>query len=172
MTNNKSVFIGLGANLPSEIYGAPIKTLEASLKVLIKCGVQIVGQSRWYSTLSFPDPNQPRYLNGVVSVKTNLTPIELLNLLNTIEKQFGRVRTVKNAPRIIDLDLLAFGNTIRTDDPPLLPHPRLAERIFVLRPLIDIEPSWKHPLLGLSAKELIKNLSSTDGIRLFNETDE
>ena len=168
MKNSKSIFIGLGANLPSKVYGEPIKTLEASLRALKTSGIKIVGQSRWYSSLAFPDPHQPKYLNGVVSVRTDLTPKKLLNLLNKIEDQFGRVRTFRNAPRVIDLDLLAFGDTIRTDEPPLLPHPRLAERSFVLKPLSDIEPTWVHPLLGLSTNELIETLPESNDITLYN----
>ena len=156
------ILIGLGANLPSEKFGAPMKTLEAALEELESRGVRVVKRSRWYSSAALPISNQPRYLNAVVSVETKLSPNALLELLHIIERDFGRHRTVANAAREIDLDLLAYGDVIRSKILPILPHPRLADRAFVLRPICDIDPAWRHPLSGQSAVQLVAAVDEAD----------
>lgn len=148
------IFIGLGANLPSARFGPPKKTLEAALDELETHGVRVLKRSRWYSSAPVPPSGQPRYINAVVAVETDLEPGALLALLHAIEGDFGRQRTVSNAAREIDLDLLAYGDLISPQTPPFLPHPRLAERAFVLLPLCDIDPAWRHPQLGRSASDL------------------
>jgi len=148
------ILIGLGANLPSARFGPPKKTLEAALDELESHGVRVVQRSRWYSSAPVPPSGQPRYLNAVAAIETDLAPEALLALLHAIERDFGRQRTVSNAAREIDLDLLAYGDLISTDSPPILPHPRLVERAFVLLPLCDIDPAWRHPQLEQSASEL------------------
>ncbi|NKB50110.1 MAG: 2-amino-4-hydroxy-6-hydroxymethyldihydropteridine diphosphokinase, partial [Alphaproteobacteria bacterium] len=95
------------------------------------------------------------------AVETGLSPEDLLGLLHHIELEFGRQRTVTNAAREIDLDLLAYGDLIRRDASPILPHPRLAERAFVLRPICDIDPLWRHPQLDKSAQDLAAVLDDT-----------
>lgn len=163
-----TILIGLGANLPSERFGPPRKTLEAAIGVLGGHGVRVVQQSRWYSSAAYPASDQPRYVNAVIAVETKLAPEALLERLHDIERDFGRKRTIANAAREIDLDLLAFGDLIRTDSAPILPHPRLAERAFVLRPLCDIAPEWRHPQLGQSAAELAEAAGDKD-LRLCDE---
>lgn len=148
------ILIGLGANLPSERFGAPKATLKAALGELEKRGVRVVRRSRWYASAPVPPSAQPRYVNAVAIVETALSPEALLALLHAIEADFGRRRTVAGAAREIDLDLLAYDDLIRQESPPILPHPRLAERAFVLRPLCDIAPDWRHPQLHKSAREL------------------
>ena len=156
------ILVGLGANLPSDRFGPPRKTLEAALAALEDRGVRVVGRSRWYSSAPVPPSGQPRYVNAVAAVATDLSPDALLDMLHSIEREFGRSRTVANAARKIDLDLLAYGDLIRTQTPPLLPHPRLAERAFVIRPICDIDPAWRHPQLKRSAAELAGALESAD----------
>ena len=156
------ILIGLGANLPSEKFGAPMKTLEAALEELESRGVRVVKRSRWYSSAALPISDQPRYLNAVVSVETKLSPNALLELLHIIERDFGRHRTVANAAREIDLDLLAYEDVIRSKILPILPHPRLADRAFVLRPICDIDPDWRHPLSGQSAVQLVAAVDEAD----------
>jgi len=160
------ILIGLGANLPSERYGPPVATLEAALVALAGRGLEIVARSGWWESAPVPLSDQPWYVNGVVEVRTKLGPEDLLALLHGVEADFGRVRTVPNAPRILDLDLLAYGDALRAGtEPPLLPHPRLAERGFVLRPLAQIRPNWRHPLSGLTVAELIARLPADDLVR-------
>ena len=165
------ILIGLGANLPSSRFATPKMTLEAALKELESRGVHIVKRSRWYSSAPVPPSDQPRYVNAVAAVETDLLPEALLELLHAIEREFGRRRTVQNAAREIDLDLLAYGDLIRSQSPPLLPHPRLAERAFVLRPICDIDTAWRHPQLGLSARELAEAVAGSADVQLCDTVD-
>jgi len=165
------ILIGLGANLPSAQFGAPKRTLEAALEALENRGVRVVKRSRWYSSAPVPPSGQPRYINAVAAVETGLLPEALLDLLHAIENDFGRQRGERNAAREIDLDLLAYGDLISTQTPPILPHPRLAERAFVLRPLSDIDPAWRHPQSRQSAAELAEAAAEGADVELCDETD-
>jgi 2-amino-4-hydroxy-6-hydroxymethyldihydropteridine diphosphokinase len=148
------VLIGLGGNLPSRV-GAPRITLEAALAALEDGGVRILKRSSWYTSAPVPASDQPWYVNGVVSAETNLSPEAVLELLHSLETAFGRVREEKNGARTLDLYLLAYGNMIQTDKNPLLPHPRLQERAFVMVPLAEIAPEWRHPALNRNAVEIL-----------------
>ena len=152
------ILIGLGANLPSERYGSPRATLEAALGRLPASGVSALRLSPWYSTAPDPPSDQPRYVNAVAAVETELDPAALLAVLHRIEDEFGRVRGVPNAARMIDLDLLAYHNLVRSGPAPVLPHPRLAQRAFVLLPLADLAPGWRHPVSGKTVEQLIAEM--------------
>ncbi len=165
------ILIGLGANLSSERFGPPKKTLEAALDELENRGVHIVKRSQWYSSAPVPPSDQPRYVNAVAAVATDRSPEELLALLHAIEGDFGRRRTVANAAREIDLDLLAYDDLIRTKEAPFLPHPRLAERAFVVRPICDIDPDWRHPQLDLPAKDLAEELANSADVQLYESAE-
>ncbi len=151
------ILIGLGANLPTERYGAPRATLMAALAALGEAGVAVEARSPWYRSAPVPAGDQPWFVNAVAAVATRLGPAELLKLMHGIERDFGRVRREVNEPRPLDLDLLAYGDRIQAADP-VLPHPRLHQRGFVLLPLRDIAPRWRHPSLGLTVDELIARL--------------
>ena len=160
------ILIGLGANLPSPRHGPPVATLEAALVALARRGLQIAARSGWWESAPVPASDQPWYVNGVVEVRTELGPEKLLALLHRVEADFGRVRTVPNAPRLLDLDLLAYGTLVRFGpEPPLLPHPHLAERGFVLHPLAQIRANWRHPVTGLSVTEMIAQLPAGQPVR-------
>jgi 2-amino-4-hydroxy-6-hydroxymethyldihydropteridine diphosphokinase len=160
------ILIGLGANLPSPEHGPPVATLEAALAALASRGLRIRARSRWWESAPVPVSDQPWYVNGVIEVETSLAPEALLALLHEVEAGFGRLRSVPNAPRILDLDLLAYGSLVREGSaPPLLPHPRMAERAFVLHPLAEIRPGWRHPATGLGLPQLIARLSSDQIVR-------
>lgn len=148
------IFVALGANLPSPIHGDPRATLEAALGALGQAGLTVAARSAWYETAPVPVSDQPWYVNGVAAIETALGPVALLETLHRIEAAFGRVRDAVNAPRVLDLDLLAHGDLISTGWP-LLPHPRLHERAFVLRPLADVAPDWRHPRLGLDIPAML-----------------
>lgn len=150
------ILIAMGANLPS-VAGPPQQTLEAALAALAEAGIALERRSAWYRSAPSPAGDQPWYVNGVVSVATRLAPVELLGLLHRVEARFGRVRRQRNEPRVLDLDLLDYNGKLRQETP-VLPHPRLHERAFVLLPLADIAPDWRHPASGASLAALIAAL--------------
>jgi len=166
-TGKPGIYVGLGANLPSPRHGPPKATLEAALAALAARGIAILKRSRWYESAPVPRSDQPWFVNAVIEVKTDLAPRDLLAQLNEIEAVFGRARAQANAPRIIDLDLLAYGETVNPGPtPPVLPHPRMATRAFVLLPLQEVAPHWRHPSLGRDIDSLIADLPSGQEIRL------
>jgi 2-amino-4-hydroxy-6-hydroxymethyldihydropteridine diphosphokinase len=165
------IFIGIGANLTSPEYGDPRATCGAALAALVAPraagGITIAQRSQWYKSAPVPASDQPWFVNAVVLVKTALDPDRLIDLLLQTEQSFGRHRAEKNDPRILDLDLLAYGEmVIGGEGPgdvggtpnPTVPHPRLHERAFVLLPLRDIAPDWRHPVLDLGIHAMIEAL--------------
>ncbi len=153
------ILIGIGANLPSPRFGDPVATCEAAVAALGVAGVVPLRVSRWYRSAPVPVSDQPWFVNGLALVESDLPPEELLAILHGIERDFGRVRQVRNEARVIDLDLLAHGARIsRPGEVPVLPHPRLAERAFVLLPLVEIAPDWRHPASGEDARTLAARL--------------
>ena len=157
------ILIALGANLPSEA-GPPAKTIGAALASLKNRGVEIAAQSCLYQTTAWPDPTDPAFINAVAALRTPLQPTALMGLLHQVETSFGRKRSVPNAPRTLDIDLLDYEGRIAAADP-ILPHPRLQERAFVLVPLKEIAPAWRHPLSGRTAQELLDFLSNPGMVR-------
>lgn len=154
----KPILIGLGGNLPSKRFGAPVTTLTAAVARLTELGVRVIARSRWYESSPVPASGQPNFVNAVVSVATKLEPAPLLALLHRIEEEFGRVRGVRNAARVLDLDLIAYRNLVNHNGTPQLPHPAMHLRAFVLLPLSEIAPRWVHPWLNQSVDELIAEL--------------
>ena len=158
------ILLGLGANLPSDV-GPPVATLAAALDALGAEGVRLVRRSRWYRSPPVPPSAQPSYANGVALVETTRQPADLLALLHRIEARFGRVRGEANAARSLDLDLLDYeGRVSIAGETPVLPHPRLHERAFVLLPLRDVAPDWRHPRLGRTIADLLTAIGETPEI--------
>ena len=160
------ILVGLGANLTSPTHGSPRLTCEAALVQLSDAGVGIEARSRWYESAPVPPSDQPWFVNGVARLSTAMGPAALLALLHDIERCLGRVRAAPNAARTIDLDLLAHGDRLSDGGGgPMLPHPRLAERAFVLVPLAEVAPGWRHPGTGLSVEEMLAALPAGQEIR-------
>jgi 2-amino-4-hydroxy-6-hydroxymethyldihydropteridine diphosphokinase len=153
------IVIGLGANLSSPRHGGPQGACEAALDALRAAGVAVLRRSRWYRSAPMPVSDQPWFVNAVVEVETRLSAAELLDLLHRIEREMGRQRRVPNEARVIDLDLLIYGETVSgAGETPVLPHPRLAERAFVVLPLAELAPDWCHPQTGQSLAEMAQAL--------------
>ena len=157
------ILIALGANLPSSA-GPPMATLTAALAGLAEQGVEILAVSSFYETPAWPDPAEPAFINAVAEIRTALPPAALLALLHKVEDAFGRVRARLNAPRSLDLDLLDYDGLV-TDQGLTLPHPRIAERGFVLVPLAEIAPGWQHPVTGAQAGDLASALPDPGGVK-------
>jgi 2-amino-4-hydroxy-6-hydroxymethyldihydropteridine diphosphokinase len=156
------ILIGLGANLPSRA-GQPADTLKRALGELERQGVEIRAISGFYQTPAWPNAADPAFVNAVAAVKTGLQPVELLMLLHGVETDLGRLRSAPNAPRTLDLDLLDYDGHVTAGPPLTLPHPRIAERSFVLVPLHDVAPGWRHPVTGQGFPELLDALPDRNG---------
>ncbi len=150
---------------------------------MAQAGVRVEAISRWYRTSPVPASDQPSYVNGVARVATDFDPQGLLSALLGIERQLGRERGDINAPRVIDLDLLAYDDVVSQGsapgsaqgsaprsaqgpgvaEAPVLPHPRLHQRAFVLLPIRDIAPGWRHPATGQGLDALIDALGAGRG---------
>lgn len=155
----EKVLIGFGSNV-----GEPLRTcLEAveRLKALHP-RFRVCGVSPMYRTKPVGPVQQDWFVNGVILAETSLGPHELFTLLQGLERQFGRVRARRWGPRTLDLDILAHGDRVVHLPDLTIPHPRLQERLFVLAPLADIDPSWIHPVLKTSAAEMLGNLLASD----------
>ncbi len=164
------IFIGLGGNLQSPEFGPPESTLKAVLAALPEVGVTVVRRSGFWRSAPAPASDQPWYVNAVAEIATTFDAVALLAALHGLETRFGRVRRALNEARVVDLDLLDFHGLIRDVDqgPPELPHPRMAGRNFVLRPLAELAPDWRHPLTGMAIIKLIKNNSINDTSKLIH----
>ncbi len=157
------ILIGIGANLPNPDFGPPRATCGAALEGLEKTGIFIDKRSPWYNSEPVPVSPDPWYVNGVVAVKTDLEPDDLMRELLRIEKTFGRTRSGHSQSRTLDLDILVYHDRIlskmaENELQLQIPHPRMHTRGFVLRPLADISPNWTHPSLGETATKLMNKL--------------
>jgi len=169
------IIVGIGANLDHPDIGSPRRTCGAALARLAEHPVTIAGRSRWYASEPVIRDDgadtgpQPWYINGAIAVETSLEPSALLAVLLSVEDVFGRQRSVQDAPRTIDLDVLAYGDRI-IDIPQLtVPHPRLHQRAFALLPIADLAPDWRHPATGEGIATLIAALGTDQAIRPIDD---
>lgn len=156
------ILIGIGSNLPHPPAASPRETVTAAVAALPGIRVYVVAQSSWYASMPVPASHQPWFVNGVAMVGSALDPETLLRRLLALETKFGRTRSAPNAARTLDLDLLDYDSRLIDTPTLILPHPRLHLRRFVLEPLREIVPSWRHPRFDLSAAELLDRLPSPD----------
>ena len=150
------IYLGIGSNL-----GNRKKNIEKTKYELIRNNIKIIDSSSYYESLSWPDATNPKFLNIVLKVSTNASPLELLNKCKNIEKSLGRKETPKNSPRLCDIDILDFNKKqIKTFI--TLPHPRLHKRNFVLFPLFELNKEWIHPISKNHIKRLLELLPNND----------
>jgi len=157
------ILIAIGANLPG-LQGEPAdETCRlAAAAVTALPGLQFHSLSQWYRTAPVPKSAQPDYCNGIIRMAGKIAPEALLHALQAIEARFGRTRSTPNAARMLDLDIIDLNNTIRAVPDPILPHPRAHLRAFVLRPILDVAPNWRHPALRTSLTSLLVDLPQQD----------
>ncbi len=167
------ILIALGANLPSR-FGDPADTLLAAIEAIEARNIKVLQSSRIWLTAPVPfDADQDWYHNSVIAVETNLSPLDLLQRMFDIEVEFGRVRDKKNEPRVLDLDLIAYHDEIIVDGERLiLPHPRMHERLFVLKPLQDINENWVHPKSGQNVDMMLRHCSKDQQAKPIEELGE
>ncbi|WAC48779.1 2-amino-4-hydroxy-6-hydroxymethyldihydropteridine diphosphokinase [Asticcacaulis sp. SL142] len=152
------IYIAYGANLPGR-HGNPSQDLAHVVKRLRALSVNVEQASKLWRSKAWPNPDDPPFHNAVFRVSTDYLPYDLLQLLHGLEVEAGRIRSaelgeLKNSPRVLDLDLIAFRNLVVDDSNMILPHPRAHERGFVMGPLAEIDPDWMHPVLKQTAREL------------------
>jgi 2-amino-4-hydroxy-6-hydroxymethyldihydropteridine diphosphokinase len=178
MECNCIALIGVGANLPAPdsrpppcealakqaAKQGPLQTCRIAVAMLdLIPGVRLRGLSRWYLSAPVPPSGQPPYVNAVAALLVDrVDPADLLARLMAIETACGRRRSVANAARTLDLDIIAVGSLVRAAPDPILPHPRAHLRAFVLAPLMDVAPDWVHPVFGKTAAELLAELPPQD----------
>ena len=159
------ILIGIGSNLAAPPVTTPLETAQRALSALAAPHLQPVACSSWYRSAPVPESDQPWFVNAVALISADAEPEVLLRRMFEVEAGFGRVRGERNAARTLDLDLLDYDGLF-VDTPSLtLPHPRLHERRFVLEPLCEIAPLWRHPRLGLTAAELLARLLAGQKVR-------
>lgn len=156
---DEAVIVALGCN-DKGAWADCGQALDAAVARFRSEGVDVVARSSWWRSEAWPDPTDPPFLNGVVIVRTELSPNALMAALGRIEESFGRTRGGRaNAPRTLDLDLVAFGRRAGDLEGLILPHPRAAERGFVMRPLAEVAPDWRHPVRGETARALAEHVT-------------
>ncbi len=176
-----NVLVALGSNLPQP-EGDPTANLIRALKEMVAEGLAIRAVSRFFETPCFPPGAGPDYINAGVLVTTDKQPKEVLEILHKVESRMGRTRETRWGMRTLDLDLIAVDEAVlpnvetaqtwidlasdqqslRAPDQLILPHPRLADRPFVLVPLMDVLPDWRHPISGLTVAEMLDALTDQD----------
>jgi 2-amino-4-hydroxy-6-hydroxymethyldihydropteridine diphosphokinase len=158
--NWRRILVAIGANLPGPGGRTALQSCEWAVRRLaVLPGLHVEAVSRWYDSAPVPASDQPPFVNGVAVLSGTAEPHALLAALHGIEAEANRVRTVPNAARTLDLDLIGMDGLV-LDGPLVLPHPRAAERAFVLAPLCDVAPDWRHPRLARTAAELLPGVRS------------
>ncbi len=153
------VIIAMGGNLDYNEEREFATCLKAISVLRSTRGIRVLAVSHWYESVPIPPSEQPCYVNGVVlcNVLYDLfTPFTLLDFLHRVEENYGRVRSVPNAPRTLDLDLISYGSLCLEAQRLILPHPRMHKRAFVLLPLSDIYPDWVHPKFGYNMLQMLE----------------
>ncbi|MDA7573200.1 2-amino-4-hydroxy-6-hydroxymethyldihydropteridine diphosphokinase [Candidatus Pelagibacter sp.] len=155
----KQSYLAIGSNL-----GNKLENIEKAKFEIIRNGIDVIKCSSNFESQSWPNPFYPKYINIILEVITNLAPLDLLKVCNSIEKKLGRKRLKKNAPRTCDIDIIDYKQKIISlkNNYLTLPHPKMTQRSFVLLPLFEINKSWKHPKSKKNITNLVKSLPIKD----------
>ena len=150
------IYLGIGSNL-----GNKRLNIEKAKFKIIENNIKILQSSNYYESLSWPNKKNPKFLNIVLKISTNLKPTKLIKIFQNIENSLGRKKAPRNSPRICDIDIIDYKN-MQINKEIILPHPRLHQRNFVLLPLYELDKGWKHPVFKDDIKTLILSLPNRD----------
>ena len=152
------IHINIGSNLDSK-YGTRFDNIAIAVQLLVQSKIKIKKISNFYETPSYPNQNFPKFLNIGLLGNYEGSCLSLLNINKLIEKKLGRLKSKKNEPRVIDIDIIDFKKKRENREELIIPHPKCHLRNFVLYPILQIDPNWKHPILKKNARFLINKLS-------------
>ena len=159
------IHLNIGSNLNSN-FGSRFDNITISINLLIESKIKVLKISNFYETPSYPNQKLPKFLNVGVLVNFENNFAKLLRIINLIEKKIGRVKTKKNDPRVIDIDIIDFKGEISDSNELKLPHSKAHLRNFVLYPILEIDPKWSHPILKKNAQYLINKLNQKSRIEI------
>ena len=159
------IHLNIGSNLNSK-HGSRFKNIAITLSLLMEAKIHIKKISNFYETPSYPNQSFPKFLNIGLLANYKNDYLDLFQKIKLIEKKVGRIKTKKNDPRVVDIDIIDFKNEIKNTKDLILPHPRCHLRNFVLFPILQIDPNWVHPILKKNVQYLINNLSQKSRIEI------
>jgi 2-amino-4-hydroxy-6-hydroxymethyldihydropteridine pyrophosphokinase len=159
------IHLNIGSNLNSS-HGSRFDNISIATELLIEAKIQIEKISNFYETPSYPNQKYPKFLNIGILANYKYSLSELYKIINLIQTKIGRIKTKKNDPRVIDIDIVDFNGIIKSSNNLILPHPRAHLRNFVLYPILEIDPNWSHPKLKKNAQFLINKLSQKSRIEI------
>ena len=154
------IVIAVGSNIDSPKGISPIKNCNKAINEFSNFRIRIIQRSSWYLSDPIPKSSQPKFYNSVLLCETYHNADKVLNILQILEKKFGRIRVFKNMQRCIDLDIISFNGNVKHSLLLTIPHPRMHLRKFVLLPLFEIYNNWSHPLLKKNIRYFLKNVKN------------
>ena len=157
------IHINIGSNLSSK-FGSRFDNITIAINLIAEAKIKIKKISNFYETPSYPNQNFPKFINIGIVIKFEKDYLKLLKVVNLIEKKIGRLKSKKNNPRIIDIDIIDFDGAKIESNQITLPHPKSHLRNFVLYPILEIDPNWSHPISKKNVRFLIDNLSQKSRI--------